>query len=168
MIGLYLLAAHLVGDFVLANRWQAAAKIKDRAMRAQHVWGYALPFVPLLLWRYLSGASSGWSCAAFMWLLLLMHYATDSYRFRSTLGDVVQWRNDRRIAPDVAVTAWVDHLYGDADPVLSLRERTKASYDLAEGKLRWPPPNPWAPISLMIDQTLHVCQLAVLGGIFLS
>lgn len=29
-------------------------------------------------------------------------------------------------------------------------------------------PNPWAPMPILIDQSLHLVQLAILGGVFLS
>ena len=49
MLPLYLIAAHLVGDFVFQTRWQAAAKLTDRYARAAHVSTYLLAFVPVVV-----------------------------------------------------------------------------------------------------------------------
>ena len=171
MIAFYLLAAHLVGDFVVANRWQAAGKLTDRRLRAQHTIGYCLPFVPIaFVYGHFHG-SPRWEVAiAFLLWLLILHYATDSHRFQSTLGDVVQWTYDRRVAPDIAVRSWINFLYGDPvdSTAIPLTKRLEVAADLDARRLRFPPPNPWTPIGLMIDQTLHVCQIALLAGLFLS
>jgi hypothetical protein len=137
VIGLYLLAAHLVGDYVLQTRWQAAEKLRDPFFRARHVLAYSLAFVPLAV---IYGRST-LDAADFMGLLALAHFATDSVRVPSTLGDVVGW-------------------WG-----IAVRRKD------ARGVVRQhplPPPNPWAPVPLLVDQTLHVCQLAVLGGLLLG
>lgn len=166
MIGLYLIAAHLAGDFLFQNRWQAALKLESRRMREQHVIGYAVPFVPLAI-IYGNGV---YGSAGFMLWLVILHFATDSRRFRSTLGDVVQWQVDRRRAPGEVRRAWVTYLYGPSDhyPTLALGERMAAAKDIAGRTLWFPPPNPWPPTPLMVDQTLHLIQLAVLGAIFLT
>jgi hypothetical protein len=124
-------------------------------------------------WQCWGGSWSSWHEQrgfVFVVLLVALHYATDSHRFRSTLGDVVQWTIDRRVAPEVAVSAWINYLYGDVplELQLPLERRLEIARDLDARRLRFPPPNPWEPIALMIDQTLHVCQIAVLAGIFLS
>lgn len=90
MLGLYLLATHLVGDVVLQTRWQAELKFKIAAYRARHVLTYSLVFVPIAVVY----ASSAARAAAFTGLLALLHFATDSRRFRSTLGDVLEWHLD--------------------------------------------------------------------------
>jgi hypothetical protein len=141
MLALYLLSAHLLGDYVLSTRWQAEHKLTDALYRLRHVTAYSVPFVPIAI---VYGGNAWWS-ADFMLALFLLHYLTDSRRFRSTLGDVVAWR--------WAVTR------EEGDP-FGFRPDT-ATRDLPL------PENPWPPIPLMIDQTLHVVQLALLGGLFL-
>jgi hypothetical protein len=131
VIGLYLLAAHLVGDFLLQTRWQAAQKLVSARVRARHVAAYLIPFVVLL--AYLRPS---WGRAvAFVCLLAVLHFLTDSRRFTSTPGEWVVWavRRER---------------YGLLVPPLD--------------------PNPWPAMPLMIDQSLHVVQIAVLGGLLLA
>lgn len=131
MVALYLLAAHLVGDFVFQSRWQAVRKFDDRAYRARHVLSYVAAFVPVLL-----VVRPGWLPAgAFLLALAGLHFATDTRRFTSNVGDLVAWR--------------------------FLRDEDRAG----SASL---PANPWPTLPLAFDQTLHVVQLAVLGGLFLS
>jgi len=158
VIGLYLLAAHLVGDFLLQNRWHAALKLRYPVQRAQHVAWYCVPFVPI------AALYGRWSFSAIVFLVSLaaLHFATDSYRFRSTLGDVIQWRLDLHRDPLPLKRAWLDYALGAADRNPAIRE-----IDVSDRAVRWPTPNPWPPIVLMVDQTLHLCQLAILGGVLL-
>lgn len=156
MIGLYLLAAHLVGDFVLQTRWQAVGKFTDHALRLRHVTTYSLPFIPIAAWYGPDGSGAG-----FMIGLVLLHYLTDSRRFRSTLGDWIAWRL-REPEPN---------------PAAIYRPGSGRLWDPTEDELRaameapiYLPlePNPWPAVPIMVDQALHVCQLALLGGLFLS
>lgn len=147
MIGLYLLAAHLIGDFVLQTRWQAARKLVDRGLRLQHVFCYSLPFLPIALFVH---GRWWWSGPAFYALLGVLHYLTDSRRYPSTFGDWVGWQT---MAPDARQREW-----GAASAVDRIGVQ---NMDVL-------PPNPWTPIGMMVDQALHVAQLAVLGGIFLT
>ncbi|MFL5309502.1 MAG: DUF3307 domain-containing protein [Myxococcales bacterium] len=141
MTGLYLLAAHLVGDFVLQSRRMAALKLDDARVRAEHVGCYLLPFYPLACWQ--SWHRPVWHGVGFLVGLGLLHYLTDSRRFRSTLMDWIEWRLDRT------------HIIRDEFGRLTkVRTRLK--------------PNPWSPAPIILDQTLHVCQLAVLAGVMLA
>lgn len=142
MTGLYLIAAHMLGDFVLQSRWQALAKLTNPRARAQHCAVYALPFLPVIAWRGYHADLAAWRVVAFLVGLVVLHFLTDSRRFQSTLGDIVQWRLVERRRE--AQTAGL----GDPGP--------------------WPPPNPWDVASMFVDQTLHVCQLAFLAGLFLT
>lgn len=139
MLGLYLLAAHMVGDFLFQSRWQAAEKLTDRRSRARHVFSYTLAFAPLALLSAPLGRAG-----AFLGLLFVLHYATDSRRFRSSVGDVLGWR------------------FG-----LSDRDRFRILGGAAPDYRGPLEPNPWPAMPLMIDQTLHVVQLAALGALFL-
>lgn len=160
MIGLYLLAAHMVGDFVLQTRWQAEGKIADGSLgglRMRHVTTYCLPFGPIAVYF----APDAWSSAGFMFGLYGLHLLTDSRRFRSTLGDWVAWRL-REPEPN---------------PAAIYRPGSGRLWDPTEDELRaameapiYLPlePNPWPAVPIMVDQAIHVCQLALLGGLFLS
>lgn len=74
-----LVAAHLVGDYVLQTNEQAVRKFEDSGVRAAHVTSYAACFLPVLL---VSRAPVG-SKLLFLVLLWLAHYATDSRRWAS-------------------------------------------------------------------------------------
>ena len=161
MIALYLLAAHLLGDFVLQDRWEATGKFGLKSaeafnLRARHVVKYLLPFVPIVVWRSPGATDAGAFCA----LLFLLHFATDARRYRSTLGDTIQWYYDYRVNPEAVTQEWMQHTITQAE-LIGRPASTRIDP-------RRPTPNPWPPISLMIDQTLHICQLALVAGLFLS
>lgn len=141
MLGLYLLAAHMLGDFVLSNRWQAARKLQDGRWRTYHVAVYCLPFLPIL---FVYAAPT--RALAALVFLFGVHWLTDTRRFRSTLGDVVHWRLMGRERRALDVNTRLPNRRGEPT---TLR------------------PNPWEPIPLMIDQSLHVAQLALLAALFL-
>lgn len=157
MIALYLLAAHLVGDFLLQNRWQAVGKLTDRWLRVQHVIGYLIPFCGLVAYVH----PALWRAAAFLGALAVVHYLTDSRRFYSTLGDVIQWRLDHLTDPVALKREWLEYVVGRAESA-GLR-----AVDVSDEAVKWPTPNPWPATPLMIDQTLHIVQLAILGGLLL-
>lgn len=148
MLPIYLLASHLVGDFVFQTRWQAAGKFTDRDLRARHVAVYCAAFVPVTLaYAHFHHVGRAEPAIAFLLWLGILHYATDSRRFTSTVGDWVAWRLK----------------YGRG-PVAGTLKNPGESERPIYVRLQ---PNPWPPISLMIDQTLHVCQIALLAGLFL-
>ena len=74
-----LVAAHLVGDYVLQTNEQAVRKFEDRRARADHVTTYVACFLPVTL---VSRAPVGRKLL-FLVLLWLAHYATDSRRWAS-------------------------------------------------------------------------------------
>lgn len=148
MVALGLLASHLVGDFVFQTRWQAAGKLGDWRLRARHVLAYCLAFVWVLLLDV-----PAWRLAAFAAGLAVLHFLTDSRRFHSTFGDVVGWQGlddaERR-------WAWEEYAVVEGD------DWTKPEA-VPESWQRWPTENPWPAIPLMIDQALHVAQVAALA-----
>lgn len=152
MIALYMLAAHLVGDFVLQNRWQAEGKLGWETpavkLRAIHVTGYCVPFVPVVV---VYSPNARYALAFMLWLWTL-HFITDSRRFTSTLGDWIafQWR-------------WYSARGHRAH---WMRDRRANGIDMAEHKPSLAP-NPWTSVPMMVDQSLHVVQIAVLGALFL-
>lgn len=148
MIALWLLAAHLVGDFILQTRWQAVGKFGSTrdasALRAKHVLAYCLPFVPIAF-AYAGGPGRA---LGFLLLLAVFHYATDARRFTSTLGDTIAWH------------------FGSAGPPVEKRG-VHAAMGADLGQFIKLAPNPWSPLPTLIDQTLHVVQIAVLAGVLL-
>lgn len=71
MSGLDILAAHMIGDYILQTNWIAARKLEDWRVRTLHVTLYCLPFFVLTGdWRFLVG----------VWLT---HFITDSRRWAS-------------------------------------------------------------------------------------
>lgn len=75
MIGLYLLTAHLIGDFPMQPEWMATEKLHSRSVRGLHVITYSLPFLPLLaLTSPVKGLIFAVSNGA-------VHYAVDSRRW---------------------------------------------------------------------------------------
>lgn len=168
MIALYLLAAHMVGDFVLQTRWQAAGKFTDRGLRFRHCVGYTVPFIVLAL--IVGNGPLAWY--AFPVAVFALHYLTDSRRFLSTIGDWVGWRQER--VREVAVLDPTAYQRGDRVTILGASGRVVGQRKKLDGLgpyleiARDLPPNPWPPIAILIDQTLHVCQLALLAGLFLT
>ena len=150
MIALYLLACHLVGDFVLQTRWQVVNKLTDGRARFEHCAGYAAPFVVLAL---VVGHGPlqfyGFPAAVF-----IVHFATDSRRFYSGLVEHVAYRLSLAERQQTMWREYLAALDGPTQPIPA---------DYAQRM----PPNPWPTLPLMIDQTLLVCQLALLGGLML-
>lgn len=146
MLPLYLLAAHLFGDYLLQNRWMARRKLDSRRWRTYHVTVYTLPFLPIVA-LYAHTWTRG---VLFVVLLFVLHWLTDSRQFRSTFGDFIHWH--LVVKPEQRRKEW-RHSNGGTD-----------ASEAIVGRL---PPNTWPLVSSAVDQTLHVIQLAVLGGIFL-
>lgn len=135
VIVLSLLAAHMLGDFVFQTRWQAELKFTDRGMRAKHVATYAIPFIPIAV----AYAPSLWRCIAFISGLMLLHYITDSRRLYSNFGDWLVWQfiqEDEPMSSRVQIAPGIWHV-----PL---------------------PPSQWGPLPMLVDQTLHICQIAAL------
>jgi hypothetical protein len=139
MLALWLIAAHLVGDYLIQTRWQAVGKFgwtKEACwFRTRHVAGYLIPFVPIV---FVYG--SALEAVGFLAWLYVLHWFTDAQRFTVTPGEwlVCFWGH----APEFVMHA------NDPRPRLE--------------------PNPWPSLPLAIDQTLHIVQLAILGGWFLT
>lgn len=151
MISLYLLTAHLVGDYLFQNRWMARRKLTDWRWRTYHVTVYCIPFV-LLVAVYAHTWTRG---IAFLTGLYVLHWLTDSHIFRSTFGDFVHWHlfvkpEQRRREMAHTIKHW--------DPDVPLPPVSISSL----------PPNTWPLVSSAVDQTLHLVQIAVLAAIFLG
>lgn len=160
MIFGWLLLAHLVGDYLLQTRWQAAGKFgwTKRAMilRATHCWSYGTPFI-LLAYVY----ADGWWSFAFWNLLIVGHFFTDAQRFTSTPGDWIAWRWFLSPAERADAYERVERFNNEGDVTLTSRPA-----DDVERKLKLKP-NPWPSIPLAIDQTLHLAQILILAQVFL-
>lgn len=105
MSGLLLLAAHMIGDYVIQNDWMAANKLKCWKARSVHVLVYTLGFVPFLL---LAGAGTSQ-------LLLFL-----------AITAITHWLVDTR---------------------------------------RWASSDKWPPKPILVDQAIHITQLAVTGAL---
>lgn len=77
MLGLDLLAAHMLGDFVLQTEHMAQHKLRNWRVRALHVTVYCVPFL-LLVWLHGPGLASG---ATFVGLVWVTHFLLDSRRW---------------------------------------------------------------------------------------
>lgn len=176
MIALYLIAAHFVGDFVLQTRWQSAGKagwtIDAVGLRFTHVVTYTLPFIPIAVFfghGYYADPYHTHSffyrftdAPTFIGALAVLHFLTDSRRFERTLGEVIAWP-----FLSAATRAQTHARVIAIKPTIPPKPIYSKPDDDYERKLRLPP-NPWTPLPLLLDQTLHLAQLAVLGVIFLS
>ena len=150
MIALYLLACHLVGDFVLQTRWQAGRKLLQAEYRLRHVAAYLTPFLVLTAALTLSEHLPLWRPAVFLVALGVAHYLTDHQRFPANLGDWLAFYG-----------YWYLHW---RDVIVQSPNFTQEQRDSGVRPPRPPlTANPWEPLPTVIDQTLHVCQLAALG-----
>lgn len=77
MRSIVLIAAHLVGDFILQTDEMATQKLHNPRVRAEHVSWYCLPF----LVAGIASRANPVRLAAFLPLLWITHYVTDSKRW---------------------------------------------------------------------------------------
>jgi uncharacterized protein DUF3307 len=140
VIALWLLLAHLVGDYLIQTRWQAVGKFgwtrEAVRFRTRHVLGYLIPFAPIAL-----AYGTALEALGFLVWLGVLHWLTDAQRITVTPGEWLWW-----------------HI----DEVQSKKDE--------EGRRLVEPitPNPWPSLPLAIDQTLHVAQITILGWWFLT
>jgi hypothetical protein len=150
MLALYLLAAHMAGDFLFQNRWHSARKFTNKIERGWHVLWYSVAFIPVAAFY----ADRVWKGVAFVLLLAAAHFATDTRRYLSTIGDVLGWRMRHEFETEQQrAREWVRSTNGTL-PAGTVYDKT--------------PPNPWPAMPLMIDQSWQIVQLAVLAGLFLT
>jgi hypothetical protein len=145
MLALYLIAAHLIGDYLLQTRWQAVGKFgwthEAVAYRTRHVLGYMLPFIPIaFVYANVLGA------VGFLVWLAVLHWLTDAQRITVTPGE------------------WLVYKAGRVDTMDEWRRSNADTLGHNSDEL---PPNPWPGLPLAVDQTLHITQLALLGWWFL-
>ena len=79
MLGLWIIALHMLGDYLLQTDWMAANKLRSAGVRTVHVLVYSVGFVPLGLF-YASSAGRAWG---FVGLVFVTHWVTDSRRWAS-------------------------------------------------------------------------------------
>lgn len=150
MLALYLLTAHLIGDYALQTRWQAAGKFgwswEAMGLRYRHCAGYVAPFaVVLACTGYLHHLAAAGS---FLAVLFVLHFLTDAQRFPSTPGELLVWR-----------------FLPAHERVRELQRASMTQRPLTTAGL---PPNPWPTIGLALDQTAHLAQIAVLAAAYLT
>lgn len=80
VIGLYLIASHMAGDYLFQSAHMAAHKLHDWKVRLWHVAVYTACFVPAVV----AAHSSLWRDGAFLAALAVAHFATDSKRWRTS------------------------------------------------------------------------------------
>lgn len=106
MISLLMLAAHMLGDYVLQTNYMAANKFTSHKVRALHVSLYTLCFIPVTLYAKVGYLNS----FSFLGLVWLTHFITDCRR--------------------------------------------------------WASAEQWCAKPIMVDQTIHIVTLAILGVYF--
>lgn len=79
MIGLALLAAHMVGDYITQTQWMASNKLARSGVRCVHVTVYTLGFIPVMFVTELDLRRA----TMFLGLLWITHFITDSRRWAS-------------------------------------------------------------------------------------
>jgi hypothetical protein len=79
VLALDLIAAHLVGDFLLQTRWMALNKLEHWQPRLVHVLVYSLPFVLVLSVDHVALGRA----ALFLGLNFAAHFVIDSRRWAS-------------------------------------------------------------------------------------
>lgn len=107
MLGLYLIASHMAGDYLFQSAAMAANKLTNPWWRAYHVLVYTLCFVPAVI----IADPDTLNASLFGACLAGAHFITDSKRWRTS--------------------------------------------------------NPWPAMPILQDQSLHIVQIAVFGGLFL-
>lgn len=80
MIALWIIAAHMAGDYLFQTNWMATNKLTDWSARARHVTVYALCFIPVAI-VYAPNLST---YVAFLVLLWITHFLIDSKRWRTS------------------------------------------------------------------------------------
>ena len=103
MLSIWLIALHMLGDYILQTNWMAANKFKSASVRSVHVFCYTVPFAVF------AGivAPTAIKAMAFTLGVFVLHWITDCRR----------WASDK----------------------------------------------PWCAKPIMVDQTLHMLQLAALS-----
>lgn len=123
MLSIWLIALHMLGDYILQTPTMAAFKLKDWKVRTIHVGCYTIPFA--------------WFSA--VWLQFHTPVAAEYLAPYFTHGVSSNY------------TCWALFTIG----VFTMHWVTDCR--------RWASPIPWAPKPIMVDQTLHLLQLAAAG-----
>lgn len=74
-VELFILTAHLVGDFILQTDWMASQKLERPSVRFAHVLVYHLPFIGLVLFF------SPLDTLLFILASVVAHFVIDSRRW---------------------------------------------------------------------------------------
>jgi hypothetical protein len=79
LLSLWLIALHMLGDYLLQTDWMAANKLKSAWARTVHVFVYTLGFIPLgLVYTTTLPRAAG-----FVLLVYVTHWITDCRRWAS-------------------------------------------------------------------------------------
>lgn len=80
MIAMWLIAAHMAGDYLFQSAYMAANKLHDDVVRLAHVTVYTACFVPIAI-HY---ADRPAMALFFLFFLFVTHFLTDSNRWRTS------------------------------------------------------------------------------------
>lgn len=80
MLALWIIAAHMLGDFVLQTDNMATLKMHDSEIRASHVSVYCIPFAFLAFTPVSAGFWHSVVALVFLWVA---HFVTDSGQWAS-------------------------------------------------------------------------------------
>ena len=120
MLSIWLIALHMLGDYILQNNWMAANKFKSAFVRTVHVSCYTVPF------------------AVFAYLWLKINHLSPT----TDLFGLLHCRVFVRL-PAFVEGVFICHWITDCR--------------------RWASDKPWCAKPIMVDQTLHLLQLAALS-----
>ena len=172
MLSIWLIALHMLGDYVLQTPYMAANKFKSAAVRSVHVLLYSLPLGLFAgVWVRLHGLPV-WHSAAFFVGLYVTHWITDMRRWCSddplspqereavktaqAMMDMTQHdRTELMVSLSPLQKRLVQRFWEEM--VFDADGRNKASLT-QRYKLM-----PWCAKPIMVDQTTHMLQLAVLS-----
>lgn len=79
MLGFYLVAAHMAGDYLFQSYGMASRKLTDWRARLRHCAAYTACFAPIAFTH-----ASVTGAASFLVLLFVAHFLTDSKRWRTS------------------------------------------------------------------------------------
>jgi Protein of unknown function (DUF3307) len=120
MLSIWLIALHMLGDYILQTNWMAANKFKSAGVRTIHVLCYTAPL------------------AAFAYIWLKFNHLPET----TNVFGILKYHGIKR---------WLAFVYG----VFVLHWITDCR--------RWASDKPWCAKPIMVDQTLHMLQLAALS-----
>jgi hypothetical protein len=122
MIGIYIILAHLCGDYLFQNQWMAEEKTKKVWVAILHADIYTACYVPLVLSLHLSNWHTFW----ILYIIFVTHGIIDHWRlvkpfiwFRNQLAPRY-WRYLYKMQVDVIYTPYKGQFGEQVKPGISL------------------------------------------------